>query len=200
MDTKVTLERLYADLVTTLKSRLAVAEDKDVQTKKGEQINIGTVANGVAETVRPLLESRSFPESFVDQDANMQPLDFSHAAKLEIECHPLMEQALVQVRDGTTNVLVEGQYPRSVAQVIVKAILLGRRKFSYPTEIPAAETALKGFSKWFPKVLNKIAMGCGMSAVGTSYEEDVYNAVLDTLHLDTHISSPEFYGDVRLHN
>lgn len=199
MENKVTLERVYADLVKTLKSRLTVAEDKDVQTKKGEQVNIATVAGGIAETVRPLLESVSFPESFLDQASPLQPLDFSHAANMEINCIPIMHEALLIVRSGSTDVLIEGQYPRSVAQVIVKALLMGRRKFNYPTEIAAAETALKGFSDWFPKVLNKIANGCGMSAVGTSYEEDVYDAVLEALNLDKHISAPEFYGDLRIH-
>jgi hypothetical protein len=199
METKVTLDRVYSDLVTTLKSRLTVAEDKNVQTKKGEQINIGTVANGIAEAVRPLLESRNFPESFVENGVNTIPLDFSYASKLELECSPMMDQATLQVRNGTTDVLIEGQYPRSVAQVIIKALLIGRRKFSYPTEIAAAEAALKSFNGWFPKVLNKIAVGCGMSAVGTAYEDAVYKAVLEALHLDLNISSPEFFGELRIH-
>jgi hypothetical protein len=198
METRVTLDRLYDDVVATLKSRLTVAEDKDVQTKKGEQINIATVANGVAETVRPLLESRAFPESFVEQAANMQPLDFSHAGKLEVDCHPLMDQAILSVKNHSSDVLMEGQYPRSVAQVIIKALLMGRRKFSYPTEIVDSETALKGFSDWFPKVLNKIAVGCGMSAVGTSYEDAVGDAVLEILHLDKNIYPPDFYGSLTL--
>ncbi len=200
MEAKVALDRVYSDLVATLKSRLTIAEDKNVQTKKGEQINIGTVANGIAEAVRPLLESRSFPESFVENGANTTPLDLSHAGKLEIECHPMMGETTLIIKDGAGDVLAKGQFPRSIAQVIVKALLMGRRKFNHPTEIAAAEVALKGFAEWFPKVLNKIAAGCGMSAVGTSYEEDVYNAVLEALHLDPHISSPEFYGDLRIHN
>jgi hypothetical protein len=199
LETKVTLDRVYADLTTTLRSRLAVAEDKDVQTKKGEKVNINTVASGVAETVRPLLESKNFPESFVDQAADMQTLDFTHAGKLEIECHAMMGQAALVVKDSGTEVLVEGQYPRSVAQVIMKSLLMGRRKFNYPTEVADAEAALKSFSEWFPKILNKIAVGCGLSAVGTGYEKRVHDAVLEQLHLDAHISSPEFYGQVNLH-
>jgi hypothetical protein len=37
-----------------------------------------------------------------------------------------------------------------------------------------------------------------MSAVGTSYEEDVYQAVLEMLHLDRNVFSPEFYGELRM--
>jgi len=38
-----------------------------------------------------------------------------------------------------------------------------------------------------------------MSAVGTSYEERVYSAVLDVLRLDPNILEPEFFGNVTLH-
>src|SRR5438270_9771408 len=131
LDTKVTLDRVYADIVATMKSRIAVARDKDVQTKQGEQVNINTVASGIADTVRPLVESRSFPESFVPLASNMQTLDFSHARKLEIECHPMMGNAVLVVREIGGDVLLEGQLPHITAQIIVKALLMGRRKFSY---------------------------------------------------------------------
>ena len=196
---KVTPQRLYTDLIATLKSRHLLAQDKETKTKKGEQINIDTVANSVAEVVRPLLESKSFPESFIDQSANTQPLDFSHAGKLEIECHPMMGQAILLVKGSRNEVLIEAQYPRSIAQVILKALLMGRRKFGYPTEVAVAEAALKSFADWFPKVLSKIAAGCGLSAVGTGYEKRVNDAVLDQLHLDPHISAQEFYGHVNVH-
>lgn len=198
MEAKVSLERIYLDLRNTLRSRLTVAEDKDVQTKKGEQLNISTVANGIAEAVRPLLESRSFPESFLENGAKTATLDLSHATKLEIECQPMMGEAMLVVKDGTGDILAEGQFPRSIAQVIIKALLLGRRKFNHPTEIADAETVLKGFGEWFPKVLSKVAVGCGMSSLGTSYEQDVYRGVMEVLHLDLHVAMPEFYGQLRM--
>lgn len=198
MGTKVGLDRLYSDLVRTLKVRLTVAEDKDVQIKKGQQVNVATVARSVAETVRPLLESRNFPDAFMDQGSTTQSLDFSRAGRLELECHPMMAQAMLTVRDGRGQVLIEGQYPRSVAQVIIKSLLFGRRRFSYPVDASVAEACLKEFSNWFPSVLDKISTGCGMSAVGTSYEERVYTAVFDALNLDPNISQQEFFGHIRI--
>ena len=197
MGTSVTLDRLYSDLVRTLSVRLTVAEDKNVQTKKGQQVDIATVARGVAETVRPLLESKSFPDAFIDRSSTTQSLDFSRAGKLEIESHPMMGQSTLVVRNGS-DVLFEGQFPRSVAQVIIKSLLLGRRKFSYPVDATSAEAALKEFSKWFAKVLDKITTGCGMSAVGTSYEDRVHVEVLRVLHLDPNIVEPEFFGYLRV--
>jgi hypothetical protein len=148
---------------------------------------------------KPLLDSASFPDAFVQHGATTQSLDFSRAGKLEVECHPMMGQATLVVRSGS-EVLMERQYPRSVAQVIVKALLLGRRNFNYPVESTVAETTLQGFLKWFSKVQDKIAIGCGMSAVGTSYEDQVYFEVLSTLHIDPNILAPEFFGRLALWN
>jgi len=199
MGMPITLDRLYADIVKTLRVRLTVAEDKNIQTKKGQQVNIATVAHSVAESVRPLLESTNFPESFIDPSSRTQSLDFSRAVKLDIESLPMMGESTLVVRNGS-DVLFEGQYPRSVAQVIVKALLLGRRKFSFPVDAASADVGLKEFSKWFDRVLEKISTGCGMSAVGTSYEERVHVEVLNVLHLDPNIQEPEFFGHLRLHN
>ena len=199
MRTTVTADRLYSDLVTTLKVRLTVAEDKNIQSKRGQQINVATVARSVADAVRPLLESKSFPDAFIDPGATTQAIDLDRPGKLEIECFPMMGQATILIRNDS-EVLLEGQFPRSVAQVIIKSLLFGRRRFNYPVEHIAADATLKEFSQWFPKVLDKIAIGCGMSAVGTSYEDLVYNAVLQALHLDAHISEPEFFGHLMIQN
>jgi hypothetical protein len=199
MKTGVTLDRLYADLVRTMKSRLTLAGDKNVQTKKHEAVNIATVVRSIAESVRPLFDSQSFPDSFVPQGVTMQALDFSRNGKLEIESHPMMMENILIVRNGTQT-LFEQQLERSVAQVIIKALLLGRRKFSYPVNGAAATVTLNQFSNWFPKVLEKITAGCGMSAVGTSYETKVHAAVLDFLHLDRNIMAPEFFGDLAIHS
>lgn len=199
MCSTVTLDRLYADLVRTMEARLTVAEDKGIQIRKHQELDIAAVARSVADSVRPLLESKSFPDAFIPAGAKAQPVDFSRATKLEVECRPMMSEATLVVRNGSA-VLLEGQYPRSVAQVIVKSLLLGRRVFHYPEEPPVAAAALSEFAGWFPRVLDRIATGCGMSAVGTSYEEHVHNAVLQVLHLDPNISQPEFFGNVSLHN
>jgi len=198
MGVRISPDRIYSDLVRTMKARLAVAKDKDVQTKRHLQIDIATVAQSVADSVRPLLESRTFPDSFIEPGAMLQPIDFTRAGKLELESHPMMVETSLSIRNGS-HTLFDNQLRRSVAQVIIKAVLLGRRKFSYPIDDSVASVALKDFATWFPKVLEKIATGCGMSAVGTSYEERLNAAVLGVLGLDPNIIQPEFFGHATLH-
>lgn len=198
MRSTVSVDRLYADITATLRTRRILAEDKGEQTHKAEQINIHTVSSGIAEDVRPLLESVQFPESFVDHSTEMLPFDFGNKPALDVECYPMMDQALLVVKSESGEVLLHGQYPRSVAQTILKALLIGRRVFSSPNEVPAAEIALQQFQSWFAKVSERVAAGCAASAVGTSYEERVYGAVLNELHLDPNITASEFYGSVRV--
>jgi hypothetical protein len=199
MHSTVSVARLYADIAATLRSRLTLAEDKGEQTHKAEQVNIHTVSSGIAEDVRPLLESVQFPESFIDHSVQMLPFNFGRRPALEVECHPMMDQALLVVKSESGEILLHGQYARSIAQTILKALLLGRRVFSSPNEVSAAEVALQQFQNWFAKVSERISAGCAASAVGTSYEQQVYGAVLNELHLDPNITTPEFYGAVRVH-
>jgi len=198
MKTRVTVGRLYDDLARTLNERLVVAKEKHIQSKKGIQIDIRTVARGVADLARPVLESIRFPESLIDPGTPTSSVDFTVADRLEIECHPMMGQSTLLIRDSHQTVLLEGEYPRSVAQIIVKALFLGRRNFSFPIDEASAEITLKGFSRWFPKVLEKIQSGCAMSAVGSRFEEGVHNAVLEALHLDPSIQAPEFFGHIQI--
>jgi hypothetical protein len=200
MQSTVSLERLHADIAATLRSRLVLAEDKGQQTHKTEQVNIHTVSSSIAETVRPLLESAQFPESFADYLTPVLTFNFGNRPELEIECHPMMDQAVLIVKSESGETLLEGQYHRSIAQVIVKALLLGRREFSSPDDAHAAELALQQFQSWFSKVTERITDGCAASSVGTSYEQHVYRAVLTELHLDPNITSPEFFGSTRIRN
>ena len=126
MKSRVTIERLYFDLAKTLNDRLTVAEDRDVQTKQNIQIDIRTVAHGVAETVRPLLESIRFPESLTTSGALTEAVDFPSVGSLEIECRPMMDYAMLLVKSGRESNLLEGQYPRSVAPGCYQGIVDGK--------------------------------------------------------------------------
>jgi len=145
MGKQVSPKRIYSDLVRTMKVRLTVAKDKDAQIKKHEQVDIATVARGIADSVRPLLESRTFPDSFIPSTATVQSLDLTQAGKLEIESHPMMGQTSLAIRSGS-HTLFDKQLRRSVAQVIAKALLLGRRKFNYPVDDSVATATLKEFA------------------------------------------------------
>lgn len=198
MGAKISLEKVYSDVKDLVQSRLQLAKDKSEQVHKSEQINVTTVARSIAETVRPLLESIQFPESCMGTDSQRLPITIGNESEITIRCYPLMDQATLIVEGNSGKVMFDAQVPRSVAQVIVKALLIGRRAFVAPTDMRSAEQALGQFGIWFGKIGEKIATGCAASAVGTSYEQQVHQGVLDALGIDRRLSVPDFYGEVKI--
>ena len=194
MKTTVTSARIHEDIVDTVHSRLVLASDKGEKKRKKEKLDIGTVAGGVVDSVRPLLESAQFPESFVPDAAESLTFTFPSKGVLSLESLAVMDQTVVVVRSHTGEILLEKQYPRVVAQVIVKALLTGRRTFTAPSHVDVAQEVLSQFDPWFHKVVGRIEDGCAASAVGTSYEQKVHDAVMAALHLNVFITVPEFYG------
>lgn len=198
MNTTVTSARIHEDIIETVHSRLVLASDKGEKRKKKEKLDIGGVAGGIADSVRPLLESARFPESFVPDAAESLPFKFPNKGVLSLESMAVMDQAIVVVKSDSGEILLEKQYPRDVAQVIVKALLTGRRTFTAPSHVEVAKEVLSQFDSWFHKIVDRIEDGCAASAVGTSYEHKVHHAVMAALHLNVFVTAPEFYGKALL--
>lgn len=199
LPTAVEPNALYTAIAETCKTRLALAQDKKVREKQHVRVDIRTVASGIAEHVRPIVEAKLFPEAFVDFSGESEHFDLTNHERLAVDCHPMMADALLTVRDTSNGkVLVEKQYPRAVAQVIVKALMLGRRKFSVPLIEEAAGQALENLSEWLPRVMAGIDEGFRMSALGTKYEAQVYREVLAQLAIHDRAPDPEIFGNVAI--
>jgi hypothetical protein len=198
-EVKLPLSKVYADIVATVRSRVMVARDKDETTKSHQRIDVAAVATSIADIVRVISDSKQFPEAFYEPGTPTIPFDFSGAKSLELDCIPILHEAVVTVRNaGSDEQLLNAQYPRSVAQVIVKALLLGRRQFTAPESPSAAEQALQTFDTWMPSIMDKLEESVRASAVGTRYEQQVLDACLRSLSLDSRATEPEFYGHARI--
>jgi hypothetical protein len=131
MGTSLTLAKLYSDIAETCRARLRLAEDKQAKAKKSKKQDIEAVAKTIAESVRPLLEAKCFPEGFFSPSVRTIRFQFSREDSLVAKVEPLMSEAVVTVRDGYIDqVLLDKSYPRSVAEVIVRSLLMGRREFT----------------------------------------------------------------------
>lgn len=196
---EIPLERIYADINDVVRSRILVARDKEQTTKSHQRVDVDAVARSIAESVKTLLDSKRFPDDFFDGGGADLVFDFTDSRTLDIECVPMLDQAIVDVKNGVSNdVLLNAQYPRPIAQVIVRALLLGRRRFAIPNDAATAGQALSNFDKWLPTILEKVEQGARMSAVGTRYEQQVLSACFRVLKLDVRATAPEFYGQARL--
>ncbi len=194
-DTAVSVSQIYSDVDATVNSRILIAKDKKQTTKKHHGVNVAVVANGIAGSVSTLLESKQFPDAFHIADGPGITFDFSSANALDLDCTLILNEAVVDVANAISKeVLLHAQYATPVAQVIAKALLLGRRRFTVPDNPDKANEALANFDAWIRVIVEKIEEGARMSAVGTRYEQQVLDASFDALKLDPRATAPQFYG------
>jgi hypothetical protein len=196
---EIPLVQIYADLNDVVRSRILIAQDKELTTKSHQRVDVAAVARSIAVSVQTLLDSKRFPDDFYHAESAGLVFDFTNSKSLDIECVPMLDQAIVDVRNGVTgDTLLSAQYSRPMAQVIVRALLLGRRRFVAPSDSASAEDAMQSFDKWLPTILERVEEGAKMSAVGTRYEAQVLSACFRELKLDVRATSPQFYGQARL--
>lgn len=193
--TTVTLQRLYADVRETCRSRLRVAQDKEATGKRVVERDVDAVAEGIASTVRTLLEGTHFPEAFYYRGAAVTRMSIEERPAVIVSCHPEMTNAILDVRDSSTgSVVISGTFPRDTAQLIVRAILMGRRSFDVPIDDTIAGAAMTRFLAWFPGIVDKIERGCRSSALGTRFEEQLLARVMDRLKLHPKVGEKELFG------
>jgi hypothetical protein len=168
--TGLTVAQLYTDLRAACTSRITVAEDKVRTTTKQKTDNLTTVAKGIADQVRPLLNGRQFPENFGPQDRGTFPVVVSCAALRRITLDRLLGHATLTVADETGKELLRGTFELSVAEAMVRALLLGRENFQVPSNRDDAEAAVTAYFTWFDEIRARINTGINESAFGTGYE------------------------------
>jgi hypothetical protein len=195
MGNPVQLEKIYADIVETCRARLGLAEDKRKRFKKKILQDVDSVAEAVAEGIRPFLEARGFPESFFSEKEESITFDFQRQKSLLLDCQPLMNDTALLIREEDSGrIFLDKVYPRAVAEIIVRALLMGRRNFTIPANTNMAEKVLSAFVHWFEEIDERIERGCQSSAVGTRYEDDLRAALLRKLKLHRDAGKQEVFG------
>jgi hypothetical protein len=194
MGHRVSRERLYSDLRQTCRARFLLSEDKRKALKKSQVQDIESVAKTVASSVRQLVEGKRFPEAFVSTGPTLQ-LDFRGTDKLGVEISPLFSETHLVVRDlAREAILAEGMYPREVAEVIVRALLMGRRNFDVPADALVARSVLAEFKGWFSNIHDRIEEGFRASALGTRFETELRRVVMAMLGIDARVEIPVLFG------
>jgi hypothetical protein len=175
------LTQIYRDLRDACAARLAVAADKVRTKKKQKTQNVATVAAGIAGALLPQLRARQFPESFCSTDAAMLDFDLPRAALRKVSLIPFFEEMEVQVEGAGGRVFLKQTFPVSVAEVFVRALLMGREKYSIPKDSENCDALLRNFTAWFGQIHDEIENAITQSAIGTGYEDIVRVEVYERL-------------------
>lgn len=170
-DKGVTVDQMYEDIRAASRSRILVAEDKSKKSKKLESDSIGSVASAIVHSVEPRLKTKNFPEDFA-RDAKLDlPLVFDRGSLKEITIGKLFDTYEIEVRAKGGSIIYSETHPRSVAEAIIRAILLGRSTFSVSSDRKTMDYALDKFLEWVSEAEEDIKTAIAESAFGTGYED-----------------------------
>lgn len=178
---KVSLTTVYDDICSTCRARIAVAEDKRRKTKKREADSIGHVADSIVKSVMPIIQSKNFPDDFVN-GANLDlPLTFDRKNLRDISLNMLLDNCDIDVRTRTGESAYLASHSKPVAEAIVRAILWGRTQFSVSTDRKVMDMAVNKFLDWVSKTESDIEKAINESAYGTGYEDALMREVFTRL-------------------
>lgn len=182
---EITTSEIYRALRETCASRFRLAENKGRVAKSVEIRDIEALAETIAGSIRLMLEGRQFPEAFGERQVeDTFPIDLSNSRRLSVKWERFFGETRVLVTDCSTgSALLDTTYANEVAEVIIRALLMGRRSFVTPAEASGARAALLAFRPWAEDILLQLEEGCSMSAVGTRFEHTVRVAALRRLEL-----------------
>ncbi len=167
----MTTQQLYDDLRATCRARIAVAQDKVRTKKKQKTTNIASVAKGIADHLGGHVNARQFPENFYTPSGRSIPVHVDRKLLRRITIQPLLDQAEITIAGEGGKVLWGATYHLSVAEAIVRSVLLGRESFQIPERRDEAEAAVATFLKWFDGIRARLGHEIDESALGTDYEK-----------------------------
>lgn len=182
LDRGVTVETLYKDVREVCQSRSTVANDKVKKTKKSRTDNIGNVAEAIALGIIPKLQSRNFPDDFVDggQSSDIN-LTFDRNALRRISLSYFLDTAQIEIISSDGKPVYEASHPKAVGEAIARAILWGRSAFSLASDEKLMNRALDKFLPWATEIDSDVSRAISESALGTGYEDAVKREVYSRL-------------------
>jgi hypothetical protein len=189
-------DKLYKDIKSTYEIRMVLAKDKTTTSKQSELDNVDSVAKTIETAVRPILEGRRFPESFFRAKGDTYTFDFSAYPKLVVRCEPFISISSIVISEPISGkTIFEKEYPRPVADIVLRSLMNGRRKFDIPKSQATAFSVRSEFLKWISAVFEKIKQGCRESALGTRFESRLYETMIKRLGLHNSLGDDELFGE-----
>ena len=184
-------QQLYLGIKTSVATRRRVAEAKGKAQKAAKKADVAAVAEGILKGVKGQTDAARFPESFVVEDCVTRPLELDPQQPYSLHQQPFLSTVLVRVEDADGHIAYEDSFAQAVGEVLVRALMLGRRKFDFPNEEAIALAALSKFFGWIRPILDALEEACVNSSLGTRYERAVRRAAYHQLGWSEHVGDTE---------
>jgi hypothetical protein len=189
----VSIEDLYLDLHSTVKTRIEKAKARKTSSKVREVANVQEVARAIATVVEPFVETHRFPEDFCSANGRQQVVEVP-SGDLTLIAERFLSHGHLKVEEDGGRISLEVTNTANVVEVIARALLLGRRRFSIPAEDSAISAALDRLFPWLISLQKEIEQGVNTSALGTRFEHELRIATLRELGIATSAFASEIWG------
>lgn len=195
----VTRQEYYLDLHSTAKMRIEKAKTRKLSSKVQEVANVKEVAVSIASAIRPSIEAHRFPEDFYPAGSGQQSIEIPSDRELILTADRFMTNGSIKVEDNDGKVFLETNQSAPMVELIARAILLGRRRFSIPVDEPSISAAVTALLTWLENVNKEIDDGVNASALGTRFEDQLKDAILNYLSITTSAFAQEVWGTHHIH-
>lgn len=181
MPGEVTVSDLHRDLASTAQARVRLATGKTGTQAKKKAESLQSVSKAVVAAVRGVLEVKPYPEGFFGDSEPRDGFDSVGRRVTSIDVYPMMGETDLVI--GLENELepIRLSLADPVAQVITRALLLGRTRFEFPTERSTAQAVVSTSETWLRDLAIRLEEAVSFSAAGSGYEESVKREALGIL-------------------
>lgn len=148
------------------------------------ELDVQAVAQGIFDKLKAWLSSRQFPEDFQSGEGLMHVTLPSAAMSVETfvmmgECQVTITQA-----DSARPVLLAAGYDMYTAEMVLRALQMGRRDFYVVTDHERAMAALNEFENFMEELQTRLDTAIMETGVGPRWEGEIRRRVLDQAGLD----------------
>jgi hypothetical protein len=123
--------------------------------------------------INPLIQTKNFPNDFVNGAVLDLPMTFDRRSLKEISISLLLDICDIEVRTQNGDIAYRGSHSKPVAEGIIRALLWGRSQFSVSTDRKTMDEAVNRFLDWVGNAERDVEEAIRESAYGTGYEDDL---------------------------
>ena len=191
---KIDTEELYSGIRQTINSRLILASEKNKARKNSLATDINSIASAIVNSFDPQINSYRFPESFIPDNVDTVPISFDPNVKLIVSAKPFLTETDIEISSSEGHILFESSVTKSVGEVLVRSLLIGRRTFVIPKREETAQLILDEFWTWLPPIFQSILDECSSSSLGTRFEQEIRLSTLTLLNWSDNLIQKNLYG------
>ena len=184
----VSAQQLYLGIKTSVATRRRVAEAKGKAQKAAKTADVAAVAEGIVKGLKSQTDAARFPEFFVAEDCVTRPLELDPRQPYSVHRQPFLGTVHVRVEDADGQIVYEDSFGQAIGEMLVRALMLGRRKLDFPDEEAIAAATLRKFFVWIRPILDALEEACMNSTLGSRYDSEVLQTAYRQLGWSEHVA------------